>query len=98
MIERLFATITAWALLPAAAFAVSTETWKLQSAADFRAGKLERVVVSSEGEVSLGRQVTRAAVKDESLIWSLARDASGALYVGGGPKGRVYRVKNPGDE
>jgi hypothetical protein len=86
--------VGAWLSLGVAsgAHAVGTEAWKIQTAADFRAGKLERVIVSSEGEVTLGRRVSRAAVEGQQ-VWSLARDASGTIYAGTGPKGRVYSVK-----
>jgi sugar lactone lactonase YvrE len=76
------------------AFALSTEVWKTQSAEHFRAGKLERVVVSSEGEVSLGRRSEKAALDKETLAWCVARDGKGAAWVGTGPKGAVYRLKD----
>jgi hypothetical protein len=86
-------TLFAIAALPAGARAVSTEIWKTQSAADFRAGKLEGVVVSSEGEVSLGRKVNRAPLEPETLAWSAVRDAAGNAWIGTGPRGKIYRIK-----
>jgi hypothetical protein len=91
---RFFTLSTLFTLFASAtAFAVTTEVWKNQSADDFRAGKLEQVVVSSEGEISLGRRMSRLPVEGERLVWSVVRDGKGNAYVGTYPKGQVLRVQ-----
>jgi 5-keto 4-deoxyuronate isomerase len=75
------------------AWAVTTEVWKTQSADDFRAGKLVRAIVSSEGEVMLGRHADRVALSGVTLVWSALVAFDGNAYLGTAPKGAVLRLR-----
>jgi sugar lactone lactonase YvrE len=73
------------ALAPLAA--VETQTWQHQSLADFEKGTLTRLSLSSEGRIALApvlREVFDASV---TFLWSVATDAKGNVYAGGGALG-----------
>ncbi len=54
-----------------AAYAVETRLWKQSEAADFEKGKLERLALSSNGELSLAPEWRRVADLETPLVWSL---------------------------
>jgi hypothetical protein len=78
-----------------AARAAKVESWRVESAADFRAGSREGVVVSESGRVSLSRRIGPTAKLDAAHVWDLARTPDGTLWAASGDAGRVYR-KAPG--
>ena len=73
--------------------AVSTRTMTLDDADSLSAGTLERAAVSSDGSVVKGVDVHRIDLPDVALAYSYARGADGAIYVGTGNEGRVYRIR-----
>ncbi len=76
------------------ALAVKPEEWKHEQPKDFLAGKLENVVVSSLGEVMLGREVrTLQKIGDDvEVVNALAAAGDGKVYAATGPNGRIYQV------
>lgn len=73
--------------------AVSTRTFTADSAADFAAGVLDRVAVSSEGQVAIGVEVQRIGLEPATgSVWSILDTGDGAALVGTGVDGRVYRI------
>ncbi len=85
------------ALVPASwALGVRPATWLDDQPKDFNAGKLEDAVVSSLGEVTLGRQTsTLYELKDENkIVTAIAMAGDGKLYAGTGPKGIIYRIES----
>lgn len=79
------------ASLPAEA--VSTRQFRLDDAGDFDAGELEGAMVRSDGAVVPGITTTRLALGDEALAYAIARGPGGAVYVGTGDAGKIYRVR-----
>lgn len=76
------------------ALAVKPEEWKHEQPKDFLAGTLDNVVVSSQGEVMLGRQVKTLPKlnEDDQVVNALARAGDGKVYAATGPNGRVYQI------
>lgn len=81
------------ALAPRNGSAVSTRTFVLDSASDLSAGTLDRVAVTSDGQVVLAADLQRA-VPDPSAqsVWCLLDLGNGTSLAGSGVDGRVYQV------
>jgi hypothetical protein len=77
----------------AVALAVGTTLWQLDTAQQLEQGELEHVVLSSLGEMKLGRSATRIALDDVALVWSVAEAPDGAVYLGTGNNGAVLRLR-----
>src|SRR6266705_3360915 len=80
-------------LLQSSALAVKTERWELNSSQDFMSGKLQRLIVTSVGELRLGYGTTKLG-EFAKEIWcsTVARD--GAIYFGTGSPADVYMVSD----
>ncbi|UCD27368.1 MAG: PQQ-like beta-propeller repeat protein [Planctomycetota bacterium] len=76
------------------AWGVKTATWVHEQPKDFTAGKLGNVVVSSLGEVTLGREASTIfeSEDDAEVINALARAGDGKIYAATGPYGVIYRI------
>lgn len=76
------------------ALAVKPASWTHEQPKDFAVGKLEELVVTSEGEVTLARQSKSLfdAGEEAEVINALARAGDGRLYAATGPKGAVYQI------
>lgn len=76
------------------AWAVKGESWDHHEPGDFDAAELENVVVTSLGEVTLGRKVETLLVlgSDAEVVNALAKAGDGRLYAATGPKGLIYRI------
>jgi sugar lactone lactonase YvrE len=88
-------TIILSLILASTAYAVKTERWELNSAQDFLHGKLNRLAVSSEGELHLGYGNTKLG-EFAKEVWcsTVARD--GTIYFGTGSPADVYAVGKDG--
>src|SRR5688500_10538372 len=74
--------------------AVATRSFDLDDAASLAAGELQRTAAHSDGRVTTGVELRRIAMPDDvSLAWSSARSADGAMYIGTGNNGRIYRIR-----
>lgn len=74
--------------------AVSTERFVLADAEALAAGNLIRTTVHSDGRVQVGVELARVALPDDvPVVYSLARAADGAVYLGTGNDGRVFRLR-----
>lgn len=80
------------------AWAVKPTTIKHEEPKDFTDAKLEQVVVSSRGEVSLAREVDILKKVDTAadVINAIVRAGDGKFYAASGPAGVIFRVD--GDE
>jgi hypothetical protein len=79
------------------AFSGEVQTWTHDSGADFEEGTLDQVVVSSNGTVELGRQISSLANLGVAHVWGMAREEDGSLLAGTGSPGRVVRIKPNGE-
>jgi WD40 repeat protein len=81
-------------VLPFPARAAQPQFWTIEGAQDFLAGTTEGIAVDSEGRVRLSPAVSLVHDPEAPYVWSLARDASGALYAGTGNDGKVFRIES----
>ena len=74
--------------------AVKPEVWEHEQPKDFTAGKLENIVVSSLGEVMLGRETeTFFESEDDTEVFNaLAQAGDGKIYAASGPHGVIYQI------
>ncbi len=85
-------------LLPAAlllalpALAVTTATFKVSTFEQLDKGELRGTVVSSDGEVTAGREAKRLKTK-AAMVWSTTRGSGGTVYFGSGDQGHLLAVK-----
>lgn len=82
-------------LFPFSVFAVKTERWELKSPSDFMRGKLQRLTVSSEGQLHLGHGSTRLG-EFAKEIWCSAVGRDGTIYFGTGSPADVYAIDKAG--
>ncbi len=74
--------------------ATTTERFVLDDAAALSAGELERTAVHSDGRVTIGPAIERIALPDDvPVVYCAARGSDGAIYLGTGNAGRIYRVR-----
>lgn len=60
-----------------------TKTWEHGSAADFQKGKLTKLALRSDGQLSLAPVWQELADASASYLWAVAEDAKGNVYYGG---------------
>ena len=77
------------------AFAVKTERWQLNSPQDFLHGKLNRVTVTSDGELRLGYGSTRLG-EFAKEVWCSTVGPDGTIYFGTGSPADVYAIGKDG--
>lgn len=70
--------------------------WQQSTAADFRAGALQGVSVTSLGDVRLAPTLRKIAESNETYFWALAPDGAGGVYAGTGDNGLVYHIDAKG--
>ncbi|HTS17984.1 MAG TPA: hypothetical protein VMP11_10460 [Verrucomicrobiae bacterium] len=89
----ILALLTVVASIPC--HAVKTEQWELKTPQDFMTGKLERLVVTSDGELRLGHDATKLG-EFAKEIWCSAVDRDGTIYFGTGSPADVYALGKDG--
>ena len=70
--------------------------WRVSTQAELLRGTADNVSIDAGGRLLLGPNAERVIETGVPFLWSLVR-AGGALWVGGGPPGTVYRVTPAGD-
>jgi len=76
-------------------YAVKTEHWELASSQDFMSGKLQRLIVTSDGELRLGYGDTKLG-EFAKEIWCSAVGRDGTIYFGTGSPADVYALGKDG--
>ena len=97
--------IMLWAI-PVVAVAVSTAlairpgTWIHTNEADFEPGTFENTVVTNLGDVRLAAGTTTVGDLPEGarIVYDLARDAGGVLYIAAGPEAKLMKRTDGGIE
>lgn len=79
-------------LTAAAAFAAGTATWEMNTYDDFLKGRFENVSLSRDGQLLLAPKMETVFSSDQPAVWSVVQAPDGALYLGTGHRGQVYRV------
>ncbi len=88
--------IAAVLLTGAGLLASSTASWEMNTYADFMRGRFSGVSLTRDGRVVLAPRLTPLFSSDEPSIWTVAEGPGGALYVGTGHRGRLYRIDRTG--
>lgn len=70
--------------------------WRQATAADFRAGTLDGVTVTSLGDVRRAPSLRVLAESTDAFFWCLASDEKGGVFAGTGDNGLVYQVAPDG--
>ncbi|MBV9848063.1 MAG: hypothetical protein JO250_00095 [Armatimonadetes bacterium] len=70
--------------------------WRQDSMADFAAGTLKNVSVTSTGDVRLSAALQKLADTPETYVWSILPDGKGSVYVGTGDRGILYKMTADG--
>ena len=78
------------------ASAVSTSLWEQHKRADFEAGEIKNISVSSTGDASLSFKIDGFSEIDEAQVWALAEDSEGNIYAGTGIEGKIYKISADG--
>jgi outer membrane protein assembly factor BamB len=76
-------------------FAVKTERWESNTPQDFMRGKLQRLIVTSDGNLRLGYGSTRLG-EFAKEIWCSAVGHDGTIYFGTGSPADVYALGKDG--
>ena len=75
--------------------AVKTDRWELKSSQDFMRGKLQQLIVTSNGELRLGYGCTKLG-EFAKEIWCSAVNHDGVVYFGTGSPAEVYALGKDG--
>ena len=70
--------------------------WRVSTQAELLRGTVDNVSIDAGGRLLLGPNAERVIETGVPFVWTLVR-AGGALWIGGGPPGAVYRVTPAGD-
>src|SRR5579871_5494607 len=73
-------------------------TWRHDSREDFASAKLEGLVLSSAGELSLAREVKPVADLECGQVWDLVRTPQGKLFAATALPGQVIEVTDTGKQ
>ncbi|HPW18222.1 MAG TPA: hypothetical protein PLP83_07565 [Candidatus Aminicenantes bacterium] len=76
--------------------AVGPRKWELRTREDYLRGKLDGVSVSYEGTLALAPKEEKLEAPQEEFYLSLLAAADGAVFLGTGHGGKVYRVAKDG--
>jgi sugar lactone lactonase YvrE len=80
----------------ASAEAAKVKVWHQHGQASFEKAKFSKAVVSSEGVLSLSRQLKPLANPGAANVWALAESKDGILYAATGDDGKIFRVDGDG--
>jgi len=89
-------TLLLFLLCPLAAFAVKTERWEINTTQDFLRGKLNRLTISSEGDLRLGCGATKVG-EFAKEVWCSVVARDGTIYFGTGSPADVYVLDKAGN-
>ncbi len=88
-LKRTLLLVALWAT---AAIGVSTQFWTTSTYEEFRSGNFTDISLNREGAVELAPALEEVFTTDQAVIWAVARDPNGSVYLGTGHGGRVYRL------
>ncbi len=77
---------------PLALHAAQPQFWRIEGARDFLEGDVQGLSVDSEGRVRLAPASRVLHDPEVPTVWCVAADPEGALYVGTGNDGKVFKV------
>src|ERR687896_2552772 len=98
MAHRRFAAVAGALLLTGAAVvsAAVPTFWQVATQADFLKGDVENLSIDSHGRLMLGPSSTPVYESSAPFLWTVVQGADGAMYVGSGNEGQVFRIDGAG--
>ena len=72
--------------------AAKVKSWQHGTKSDFDQGKLAGLVVTTAGELTLGRKIEQVADLEAALVWSIARGKDDLIYAATGTPGQVFKL------
>ena len=78
-------------------FAATTQTWEMNGYQDFSRGRMAGLSLTRDGKLIPGPVVNTIFDSGQPEIWSVAQAPDGSFYVGTGNRGRVFHVKQSGE-
>ena len=73
-------------------WAVTTQFWTSATYEDFSRGNFTGISLGREGSMTLAPQLDAVFDTEQAMIWAVARDSKGNLYLGTGHSGKVFRL------
>ncbi len=70
--------------------------WRQNTQADFTAGTLKNVAVTSLGDVRLSPSLQKVADTTENYVWAMQPDGKGNVYLATGDGGMIYKMDAAG--
>src|SRR6202042_2451767 len=89
-------TIAAAALGAASIHASSPKFFQAATQPDFLKGEVENLSIDSQGRVTLGPAAELVYETSAPFLWSVSAGSDGALFVGTGNEGSVFRIDQQG--
>src|SRR5512140_803010 len=80
-------------LVAATAFAVTPQSWTLNSADDLLSGEVEGMVITADGQLKPGPPVTKVVTFSDPFVLAQTVDRNGVRYFGTGNAGKVYALR-----
>ncbi len=79
-----------------ASLSAGPQFWRAATQAEFLKGELEQLAVDEHGRLTLGPAITRVFDAAVPFVWTAAAGPAGAVYLGTGNDGKVFRVDASG--
>jgi hypothetical protein len=95
-VKTLLAVTLLTGCLSSLGFGATTQTWEMSGYQDFQRGRISGLSLTRDGRLILGPKLDTLFTSDQAEIWSIARGPDGALYLGTGNRGRVYKLDSSG--
>jgi hypothetical protein len=94
--KRALAWLAGCLAVPSTVLAVSTKSFVIDSVEAFEKGKLESIASHGSGKLTRAVSSERTAIEGVPVAYASAVGPDGAIYVGTGNEGAVYRVTAEG--
>src|SRR5450759_3052219 len=92
MLLRYFAVLGFAALAISSLFGANTKFWTSATYEDFAPGNFSGVSLNREGTMTLAPQLKEVFSTDQAVVWAVARDSKGNIYLGTGHSGKVFKL------
>ncbi|HLH32296.1 MAG TPA: hypothetical protein VKY31_13915, partial [Terriglobia bacterium] len=76
--------------------AVTPQFWETRTYDEFRKGKLTNLSLTSDDELILAPRYDMVFNTEQTLVWSIAADSKGNVYLGTGHDGKIFKVDSAG--
>ena len=95
MLKRFLIAVLSVAASAAVLHAAVPSFWQVATQADFLKGEVENLSIDGHGRLMLGPASNPLYESSAPFLWTMVTGTDGAMYVGSGNEGQVYRI-DPG--